>query len=198
MIACDPHSASPSTRICGNAPPLPSPREDGGRPNRSTLACGVGEVQAEPVDAHQLPRSIEIPRHLRVRQRHHRLGVQHLQRFWPQTLPRLEQRSLGGDGPLLRPARRPGMSRHQHPHHLLVRRGGEQRQAEHVVHDNPSRQQAVPALDPATLVEDLDPPPRAEKPWSGHPARCDQTAADHSPASPILPVALTRITSVSF
>jgi len=117
------------------------------RPPELLLAGGrVGEVQARPVDAHKPQIAVERALAPRLRQRHRDLLKQRPQRLRPQPRARLRQRPLGRHAPRPLPARLPRQPLHEHPHHLLVRGRAVQRQAEHVVDDDPRRQQPLPPL----------------------------------------------------
>src|SRR5680860_960118 len=82
-------------------------------------------------------------------QRHAAALEQRLQRRGPQPRAGLEDRRLARHRPLATPARLPRQPLHQVAHHLLVARLGEQRHRQHVIDDQPRRQQPRPLLLPA-------------------------------------------------
>src|SRR6266498_1270790 len=129
IVAWVPHSTSPTTRTCGNAP-VPSPRP-------------------------QPPPPIPRPRRVRGRQRPSSLGKQHLQRLRTQPSARLHQRRLHRQPP--QPPRvgvaAPGAAQrlHQQPQHLQVGDISKQRQRQHVIDHHAGGQQPAALLAPARL-----------------------------------------------
>ncbi len=66
-MACVPHSASATTRACGNA--ARSPFITPGRPKNSSLAGVSATIETGPIDRHQPPPGQPAPRRVLARQR---------------------------------------------------------------------------------------------------------------------------------
>ena len=163
---CVPHSASATTRACGNA--ARSPLFTPGRPNHSSLSARVGHVQTRPVDRHQPP-----PRQPRTRRVRLASGSATRRTAPPSartpTAPGLKDRRL---------RRQPTGSRHRRPRqpvgqqrqHVLIRALRVQRHPDREVRHHPRRQRPMPLLSPPRLGDHLIHHRRREHPRQ-HPHR---------------------------
>ena len=150
-LACVPHSASATTRACGNA--ARSPLFTPGRPNHSSFSTVSATSRHDPVDRDQPPPRQPRPRRVDSPPTARRPGEQRLHRLGPQPLPGLEDRRL---------RRQPHRRRHPTP---TTNRRSTTPARPHTSPRNatPSRSRSTPSPAPATTdaAARSDPPRRS-------------------------------------
>lgn len=120
----------------------------------SVIRRGISDIQARPVDADQSQITVERAARGRAGDRHTRRPKQQFQHLFAEPGTGLGDRHLRRHLPGLLPPGLPGQALDQLAHHLLIGAVSKQRQREHVVDDNASRQQPMALLPPARLIND--------------------------------------------